>query len=159
MDAQTITLTQQKTEKLLELLGIAASVEVEVGQDETIKVSIKDQDDVSLGVLIGYRGQTLHSLQKILGLMVNQGRETPIRVELDIGGYQAARVERLKELVLKTIEKVRSSNQPVELMPMSASDRRVVHLEVGRHADLESASVDEGWARRVVIRPKTQVIV
>lgn len=154
MDTRTLTQIQQKTEDLLKQLEIDAKVLVEVDQSEVVKVNIspKNPND-SLGALIGFRGDTLRSLQLILSLIINKGQEERIRVLVDVDGYRLEREESLKDLTRKTIEKVRHLHEPISLPPMSSYERRIVHLEVANLDGVVTESMGEDRERRVVIKP------
>lgn len=154
MDTQTIQEIQRITQEFLSKLGIEANSVVELGESEIvqIKVSPKNSEE-SLGILIGYHGETLNAIQTILSLIANRGREKWIRILVDVDDYRVKHSENLKALVLRTVEKARFLKEPVALLPMSAFDRRIVHLVVSEFEDMESASMGEDPERRVIIKP------
>ena len=156
MIPQLVTKTQQITEEILGRMGIPAEVMVEVGEDEVLKVNISalPDNDEGLGILIGYRGSTLRSLQLVLGLIINKGREDWTPVVVDVGDYKKNHEETLRSLARRTMEKARFLKEPVSLSPMNAYDRRIIHLEVAEVEDMISESVGEEPRRRVVVRPK-----
>lgn len=154
MDTRTLTQIQEKTEDLLTRLGVKAKVLVEVDQSEVVKVNISPPSpNDSLGALIGFRGDTLRSLQLILSLIVNKGREERIHILVDVDGYRLEREESLKDLARKTIEKVRYLHEPISLPSMSAYERRIIHLEIAGQDGVVTESMGEGRERRVVVKP------
>ncbi len=107
-----------------------------------------------LGSLIGRRGQTLSSLQYLVNLMVRQQSKESLMIIVDVEGYRARRYGSLANLAHRMAERVRSSGQPVTLEPMTAAERRIIHMTLKDYADLTTQSVGEGEARKVNIIPK-----
>lgn len=106
------------------------------------------------GRLIGKGGRTLAALEAVVHAVVNRNdAEAPIRVNIDVGGYKRRRDERLRQLARRTAERVQRSGMPVELEPMSAAERRVIHMELADDTSVESESAGEGRDRRVVVYP------
>ena len=141
------------TEKLIKMLGVEASVKVET-EDDLIKIKI---DGADLGLLIGYRGENLESLQLILGIILNKkiGTESWYHVLVDIGGWRKMREEALSALVDREVAKMSPTKNFVELPPMPPAQRRTVHILVEQYPELTSESVGEDPSRHVVIkRPK-----
>jgi len=141
---------QSLVEKILRLLGAEAKVAV-VADTELIKIEIDGED---LGLLIGYRGENLESLQLLLGIILNkrlgEGAGRPVLV--DVGGWRKSREESLQILVEKELAKLSKGRSYVDLPPMPPSQRRAVHILVGQHDGLVSESVGEEPNRHVVIK-------
>ena len=114
-----------------------------------INVQVEDQ-----GILIGYHGETINSLQLLLSLMVYRklGKWQPLLI--DIGDYRKEREEKLTSLALNTAQKVKFSQSPVVLSGLKAFERRVVHLALEDHSDVYTDSQGEEPARELVIYPK-----
>lgn len=147
-------------EELLALMGVAnASVEFQirpiVGKDvgTSIILDIKGDDP---GVIIGRLGRTLSCLQYILRIIVGQQIGTSAPIVIDVEGYKQRRCHALEALALRLAEQVVSSGEPFTLEPMPAYERRIVHLALVGHPDVETKSIDQGEARRVVIQPKEE---
>jgi len=106
-------------------------------------------------LLIGYHGETLNSLQTLLGLLVYRKLNEVLPLVVDIDNYRKERIEKLKSLTVRTCDKARFLNLPQNLPPMSAFERRLVHLFVSEIPDMKSESTGEGRDRQVVISPKS----
>jgi spoIIIJ-associated protein len=107
------------------------------------------------GLLIGRRGQTLDALEHLIGRIVSRDEwEHGLRVALDAEGYRQRHQESLEDLARRLADKARVTGRPVTLSPMSARDRRVIHLAVEREAGVSTCSEGEGLFRRVVINPE-----
>ncbi|MBP9903054.1 MAG: R3H domain-containing nucleic acid-binding protein [Verrucomicrobiota bacterium] len=139
-------------EKLLVLLGFPATVE-EHPMDDGRLLDVKTDDS---GRLIGRQGQTLSDLQYITNRLLFQQDSTAPKVMVDVGGYRAQAREALVQKAKEAAEKVRRWGEVVELEPMSAFDRRIVHHALRDDPDIETHSVEvDGSDRKaMLLRPK-----
>jgi len=145
-----LKIARQLTENILKELEITAKVDVKE-ENEAIQINI---DGDELGLLIGYHGENLEALQLLLGLMVNKKLDTVewIPVNLDIGKWRSDRMNELRSMVEKAASEIGVSKETVELLPMPASQRRMVHLILSDFLNLTSVSEGEEPNRRVVIK-------
>ena len=139
-------------EKLLELLSITATVE-EHAMDDGVLLDVKTEDS---GRLIGRQGQTLSDLQYLTNRLLFQQDKGAPKVMVDIIGYRAQQRDALVKKAKEAAEKVRRWGDVVELEPLSAFDRRIVHAAIKDDPDIETHSVEvEGTDKKVVLlRPK-----
>ena len=108
------------------------------------------------GLLIGRKGETLRALQFLVNLIVrNKMGEGSSRITLDIEKYRERRNNTLTALALRVADRVSSSGRSVSLEPMSAAERRVVHVALSEHPRVTTQSTGMGEARKVTIAPKT----
>jgi spoIIIJ-associated protein len=138
--------------KLLELLGFDATIE-EQHLEDGILLDIKTEDS---GRLIGRQGQTLSDLQYITNRLLFQQDTSVPKVLVDVSGYRAQAREALVQKAKAAAEKVRRWGDIVELEPLSAFDRRVVHQALKDDPGIETHSVEvEGTDKKVILlRPK-----
>ncbi|AWI07487.1 RNA-binding cell elongation regulator Jag/EloR [Clostridium drakei] len=114
-----------------------------------IKVSLTGPD---MGILIGYRGETLDSLQYLISLVVNKGHEGEYkRVILDTENYRLKREETLKRLARRIADKVRKTGRSVKLEPMNPYERRIIHSALQDDILVDTYSEGEEPHRRVVV--------
>ena len=139
-------------EKLLELLGFPATVE-EHRMEEGILLDVKTDDP---GRLIGRQGQTLSDLQYITNRLLFQQDQNAPKVMVDVGGYRTQAREALVKKAKDAADKVRRWGDVVELEPLSAFDRRIVHQALKDDPDIETHSVEvEGTDKKaILLRPK-----
>jgi len=139
-------------ETLLQLLGFTATVEEKTIEDGLL-LDIHTEES---GRLIGRQGQTLADLQYILNRLLFQQDPNAPRVTLDIGGYRSQAREALIKRARDAAEKVRRLGDIVELEPLNAFERRIVHQAVKDDPDIETHSVEvEGSDRKVIVfRPR-----
>ncbi|HMO94517.1 MAG TPA: R3H domain-containing nucleic acid-binding protein, partial [Tepidiformaceae bacterium] len=114
-------------------------------------IDIKGED---LGLLIGRRGDTLVALQYLVNLILN--RKYPGRggVTIDVEHYRHRNEERIVSLAKRMGDRVRESGNPITLEPMSAAERRLVHITFAEDPDVETNSIGDGENRKVVISPR-----
>jgi spoIIIJ-associated protein len=105
------------------------------------------------GLLIGRRGQTLHALQFIVNLIVRQRFGEEVRVVLDVERYRQRREASLQDMAAKVAARVVQTGRSITLEPMSAADRRIIHLSLANHQGVTTESVGFGEERKVTIIP------
>lgn len=139
-------------EKLLELLGFPTTVEEHI-MEEGILLDVKTEES---GRLIGRQGQTLSDLQYVTNRLLFQQDSNSPKVLVDVGGYRAQAREALVKKAKEAADKVRRWGDVVELEPLSAFDRRIVHQALKEDPDIETHSVEvEGTDKKaILLRPK-----
>lgn len=139
-------------EKMLSLLGFPATVEEHTLEDGLL-LDVKTEDS---GRLIGRQGQTLSDLQYITNRLLFQQDQNAPKAMVDVGGYRAAARDALVKKAREAAEKVRRWGDVVELEPLSAFDRRIVHQALRDDPDIETHSVEvEGSDKKaILLRPK-----
>jgi spoIIIJ-associated protein len=133
-------------------MGVEAEVVV-VEEADRVVLDIECED---VERVIGRRGQVVDALQHLVGKVASQGRaaEAGRVIVVDAGGYRAKHVERLQQLAERMSEKALRGGSAVALNPMTAHDRRIVHMRVAEIAGVETRSEGSGEQRHVVIFPK-----
>ena len=105
----------------------------------------------SPALLIGKHGQTLDAIERILNCIINKNALAKKKVYVDTEGYRERREQSLVELAHQVAAKVKRTRQDVVLSPMSAKDRRVIHLALQSDDTVSTFSQGEGDMRRVII--------
>jgi len=136
-------------ENLVKYLGVEAEIHVSP-ESEGLPLTLNIEGD-DLGVLIGRHGQALTSLQYILRLIVAERLKTWVTLNIDVAGYKKRRYESLKNLALRLADQVRASRRSINLEPMPADERRVIHVALSDHPDVVTQSMGVGDERKVVI--------
>lgn len=150
MDAK-IDAAREFLEGLLERMGVSAEIEVEVGEEQLVYFRLSGR---RMGVVIGRRGQTLDAIQYLVNLVANKLSGPRARIVLDAEGYRDKRAETLRNLAERLAAKAKSERRKTVLEPMSALERRIVHLALAGDTEVETRSEGEEPYRRVVIVPK-----
>ena len=146
------TLPKNILENLLTRLGFEATI-VETEMETGSLLNVKTEDDPAR--LIGRQGRTLSALQYLTNrLLIVQDKEAP-KVTVDVGNYRTESRDGLIEKAKAAAEKARRWGEVVELDPLNAFDRRVVHQTLQDVEDVSTESIEvEGTANKVIlIRP------
>src|SRR5215210_6201654 len=154
-EKHTITAKDQKAieelvEKLFSLLGIDGTFALEYN-GETLDVMMETKDT---GMVIGYHGEVLESLQLILSLAIAKKLGHFMRISIEVDGYKKNRTEYLEKLAQQTKEKALAENQEQVLMALKSWERRVIHLILQEDDQVISESSGEGKERVLIIKPK-----
>jgi len=104
-------------------------------------------------LLIGQYGVTLAALQHILRLLVRRQTDEKFKFLADVNRYLQAKTDSLAATAREAAEQAMRDKKPVVLRPMSAYERRLVHLELAENENVKTESLGEGEGRKVVIRP------
>ena len=119
--------------------------------EQHINVNITGEDS---GLLIGYRGDVLNSLQTILSSIANKNSDSKIRVILDIENYRNKRQETLENLAIKIAKTVSKTGKSITLEPMGAYERKIIHTKLQDNKYVTTHSIGEEPNRKVVISKK-----
>jgi spoIIIJ-associated protein len=151
--ADTTNLPEEACDVLRQLLGtMGFNAEVSVrSRQDPLMLAISG---TNLGVLIGRRGDNLAALQFMVNLILSKNRRQWPRIVIDVENYRERREQSLRTLADRIAYRVERSQRPFTLEAMPAGDRRVIHLALRDRSDIETYSIGEGAARRVVIAPK-----
>jgi spoIIIJ-associated protein len=107
-----------------------------------------------LGLLIGKHGQTIDAVQYLANAIVHRGKPDDRKaIVVDAAGYRERRKASLDALALRSAERATSSGERVELEPMTAVERKVVHLRLKNYPGVETTSEGTEPNRFVVISP------
>jgi spoIIIJ-associated protein len=155
MEEVKITAKDQKgieelVEKLFVELGIDGTFALEYN-GETLDIMMETKDT---GMVIGYHGEVLESLQLILSLAIAKKLGHFMRISIEVDGYKKNRTEYLEKLAQQTKEKALAENQEQILMALKSWERRVIHLILQEDDLVTSESSGEGKERVLIIKPK-----
>src|SRR5262249_13297695 len=148
--AEPAARVREVVEGVLDELDLDGDVEI-VEEDERITASVAGDDDY--GLLIGKRGQTIDALQLLAYQAAFRGSRDRKRVVVDAAGYRERRRETLVARADRAAEQALSGGHSVELDPMSAQERRVVHEHLKDRAGVETFSEGDEPHRCVVVAP------
>lgn len=154
-EAKLVKKANEVITQLLKYLEVEAEVETAYNQDDSehpfVDVHI-DGDD--LGHLIGNRGVTLNAIQSVVGTILMRNFNEVCRIVIDVNGYRQKRKEYLENLAIQAMQQAIDSGQDTELPPMSAYERRIVHMKLVDESGVSTESEGEGSIRHIVIKPQ-----
>lgn len=156
VDEEVAGVALEIVDNLLDKMGFeGASVSLNYSEpdDQTGRVMtiVEVQGGEDLNSLIGAQGETLNDLQYLARLMAGHALRRRANFLVDVNDYREKRRKALARLAERMAEKAVRRGEPVTLEPMSAYDRRLVHVALRDHADVYTNSVGEGASRRVRI--------
>ncbi len=143
----TRTVISRLVAPVLDMEPEEVTLSVEVGEDR-MQVSVKSEDT---GLLIGRDGQNLAAVQYLATRMITRIIGSQVRVQVDAGDYHVRQDTRLQELALSLAEKVKATGKVQTTRPLSAYQRRVIHLALQDDPDVQTRSSGEGALKHVVI--------
>ena len=146
---EAIVYAKKYLEDLLSFFGLNTDVHA-TSDEEVIELNVPSTH--LNGFLIGQHGDTMRSLQFLTGTALKNNGYSHNRVNVDIADYKRQRADRLREQAEQWVKQVKDSGQPMDLRPMNAADRRIVHQLAGEHG-LSTHSVGEGRDRHIVLAP------
>ena len=142
-------------ETLMGHLGFeGVTVEIREGETSRLNVVGDGSDREALGSLIGRKGERLSALQHLVNLMLSKQMGTWTRVLVDVEDYRGRRERQLRELAERAAARVTETGKMLQLEPMSALERRWIHLALRDHPDVVTQSIGEEPNRRVVLVPR-----
>jgi spoIIIJ-associated protein len=147
-------LIKNSTKELLEKMTFK-DFEVSVAEEKNADGEnlIANIETAESNLLIGQYGTTLKAFQHIVRLMVRRQTDDKFKFLLDVNGYLRQKTESISEITKSAARQAISEMKPVVLRPMSAYERRLVHLELDGNENIRTESIGEGEDRRVVIKP------
>jgi spoIIIJ-associated protein len=144
--------TEATISKLLYHMGLQAQISAHYGEARDdrrpIMVDIRGSD---LGVLIGRRSETLAAFQYVASLMVGKETDQFVHLIVDVEGHRDRRERQLRQLAQRMAEQVIKSGRRLTLEPMTASERRVIHMELRDHPAVTTESMGEEPHRKITI--------
>jgi len=136
--------------QLLARMGIRCSV-TSRATGEAIVVDVSGRD---LGVLIGWRGETLRALQTMTNLLASRKIGPDQRVIVDVERYRQRRENTVREIAYRAARQVKVTGDPITLDAMQPFERRAIHLALESDPDVTTVSIGEEPDRRVVVGPR-----
>lgn len=141
---------KEEAEKLLELMLLEATIEVEEDADNEA-ILLKIDAPKEAGLIIGSRGKTLNSLQIIFGMILGKKTGNWRRVIVDTSGWRDKENERLTSLAEITAKRAKETGEPQYLYNLTPSQRRLIHISLVKDTKVKTESQGEGEDRCLVI--------
>ena len=149
---EAIRYAKKYLEDLLSFFGLNTDVHA-TSDDEVIQLNVPSTH--LNGFLIGQHGDNMRSLQYLASTALKNNGYEHNRVNVDIAEYKKQRADRLRERAETWVKQVRDSAEPMDLQPMNAADRRIVH-QLAAEYGLASESAGDDRDRHIVLKPAEQ---
>lgn len=147
---ESILFAKKYLEDLLSFFGLNTDVYATTEDDEVIELEVPSTHMNAF--LIGAHGDTVRAMQFLVSSALKNNDYEMIRVNVDIADYKKQRANRLAERATEWLDQVKKDSKPLDLPPMNAADRRVIHKLAGEHG-LTTESIGEGRDRHIVLKP------
>ncbi len=145
------TIVRELLERTVAATGVAATVRIDESGEELVATLVGPD----LGVLIGRHGQTIDALQYLANAIGHRTQgDDRLRVVVDAAGYRARRAATLETVAREAAERAAGTGNRVELEPMTAVERRIVHELLKDDPEVETSSEGSEPARFVVVLPR-----
>jgi spoIIIJ-associated protein len=141
-------------EELMRHMDLDVRVEVQTGDTSRLNVIGEGDTKEALGALIGRKGERLSALQHLVNLMLSKKIGDWTRVLVDVEDYRGRRERQLRDLADRASERVVETGKMLQLEPMSALERRWIHIALRDHPAVATQSIGEEPNRRVVVLPR-----
>lgn len=156
MQDELLNLAEETVSKLLYHMKMEAQVSAHYEESDredrrTIHVDVRGDD---LSILIGRRSETLNAFQYVASLIVGKEVQQWVQLVVDVEGYRSRRESQLRRMARRMAEQAVKSGRRQVLEPMSANERRIIHLELREHPAVTTESIGEDPHRKVTIIPK-----
>ncbi len=155
INAEEVDLAAEVVDSILQILEIDAEISIRepvtAGDGLGSARAVIDISGDDLGMLIGRRGESLMAFQYVVNLVMTRRFPGRGSVTIDVEQYRSRREEQVVALAGRMADRVRETGDPITLEPMSAAERRLVHLSLAEDPELETNSTGEGESRKVVI--------
>jgi spoIIIJ-associated protein len=141
-------------ENLMRLMEFQVVVEIRAGETSRLNVIGEGDEKEALGALIGRKGERLSALQHLVNLMLSRRMGDWTRVLVDVEDYRGRRERQLVEIARRAAERVVETGKMLQLEPMSALERRWIHIALRDNPDVATQSIGEEPNRRVIVLPR-----
>lgn len=153
---ELLNLSEKTVSELLAKMKIEAKISTRYGEPDEeghrpVYVELHGDD---LAILIGRHAEILNALQYIVNLIVSKQLEHWVQIVVDVEGYRARHEVQLRKMARQMADQAVQTGRRQVLEPMSAAERRIIHLELRDHPEVTTQSIGEEPARKITIVPK-----
>lgn len=153
---ELLNLAEETVSKLLYQMNLQAQVSAHYEDTDredrrAIHIDVRGDD---LSILIGRRSETLNAFQYVASLMVGKEVQQWVQLVVDVEGYRSRRENQLRRMASRMADQAVKTGRRQVLEPMSANERRIIHIELREHPAVTTESVGEDPYRKVTIIPK-----
>jgi spoIIIJ-associated protein len=155
-DSYELFIAQKVINELLDKMGVKAKVSARFGEPDEGRTRVPILVDLTgsdLGILIGKKAETLNALQYVAGLIIGKQLERSVMLVIDVEGYRQRRLLQVCQMARNMAEQAVVTGRKQILEPMSASERRIVHMELREDPRVTTESTGEDPHRKVNIIP------
>lgn len=157
MEQITQEIVRETVTELLEKMGFSAEIELEREDENDGNIACNILTKTDSNFLIGQHGLNLQAMQHIARLLVRKKTDEKVHFVLDVNSYRQHKNQSIIESARQAAEEALRERRLVIMKPMSTYERRLVHIEMTKNHEIVTESVGEGDARKIVIRPASEI--
>jgi spoIIIJ-associated protein len=150
-----MTEVSQQAADFLKNVFDMSGLHLRVGVKQGIAGEVLDIEGNDAELLQAQTGELLEALQHLINQVFGRSLDSGARLVCDVNGFRATREAELQAMANHAANRVRQTGMPFTFEPMSANERRIIHLTLAESADLSTESVGEGADRKLKISPKS----
>ncbi|MFH1036796.1 MAG: R3H domain-containing nucleic acid-binding protein [Patescibacteria group bacterium] len=151
LNTTDLSKVKKEAEEFFRKMNFEVEISYPPQKDETVFIEVKTQEPQ---ILIGEGGQTLNEIQHLLKAILRKKIIDPFFIDLDISDYKKKKADYLREMARSVADEVALGKQEKTLLPMSAYERRIVHMELADRSDVITESIGEDPERKIIIKPR-----
>ncbi len=153
-EPEEVIIARETINIILEKMRVNAEVSVRLGDSDNDRIQpvLIDIEGNDLSFLIGRKAETINALQFITSLIVGRELGRWIPLQIDVQQYRKRREDELRKLARRIADQVISTGRNQALEPMPPNERRIIHIELSDHPQVETESEGEDPKRKVVVR-------
>ncbi len=148
----TLDLIKKLAEELFNLSGVNVNVLVEETEEGTYEVNLETPDET--GLLIGFRGENINSIQTVLGIMVKGNTGEWVRIIVNVGDYRQKQEQNLEEIANQSADRAIETKEPQPIYNLTAGQRRTIHMFLSKREDVITESEGVEPERYLVVKSK-----
>jgi len=158
INATTIEEVRGIIDDLVVKMGISAKIKAKIDEKEGKEIVCLNIEADDANYLIGQRGCNLFAIQHLAKVFLKRKKEvSDIPFYIDVNNYRKEKEEYLKKIASDTAEKVVMMNKEIVLKPMTAYERRVVHMALANNESVCTESIGEDPDRKIIVKPKIKI--
>ena len=141
--------------KMIGFMNLECQVELreELSSDSRVSLVISMHTPDNARFLIGKNGQNLKAFEHLVRSMFMKDNKDIAGIAIDVNDYKRSRASYIVDMAKQAVTRVRNTQKAEVLLPMSAYERRVVHMELAACPDIATESTGEEPNRKITIKP------
>lgn len=153
MKEESKKIIKEETANLINLMGFGVEISIIEDENDENRVICNISSDSEANFLIGQNGENLQAIQHLVRLLVRKKTDDMIKFLVDVNFYRKDQESSILNLAKEAAEDAINNKKTVVLKPMSAYNRRLVHMFLANNKDVVTESSGDESERRVVIKP------
>jgi len=154
MNKENRKIIKDITENILKMIGFDCNVAIIEDEEDESRVICNIETKKDASFLIGQSGDSLQALQHLSRLLVRKETDDMIKFVLDVNSYKKEQESSILDLARESAKQSVDEKRMIVMKPMSAYNRRLVHMFLANSQDVITESVGEEEDRRVIIKPR-----